>query len=138
MVFPLLISCNYKYLLPTCVFLLCRYVKFSDRLLVSNVKCVVEELYLNEPWYQFLKQRWLANFDSLEKYWMKIKVRYNETGESSKKYEHYPTYYRAAKLHHGHWSAPFYDCYGKVPMWKILYAAPFFGWDSLKARLEFK
>lgn len=97
-----------------------------------------EELYLNEPWYQFLKQRWLANFDSLEKYWMKIKVRYNETGETTKKYEHYPTYYRAAKLEHGHWSAPFYDCYGKVPMWKVRYAAPFFGWDSLKARLEFK
>lgn len=54
------------------------------------------------------------------------------------KYEHFPTYYRGARLEHGFWSKPYYDCYGKVPMWKIKYVSPFFGWDSLKAKLEFK
>lgn len=41
-----------------------------------------------------LKQRWSTNFDELEKFYMKIKIRYNETGEYLKKYEHYPNYYR--------------------------------------------
>ncbi|KAF2885730.1 hypothetical protein ILUMI_20434, partial [Ignelater luminosus] len=44
-----------------------------------------EELYLNEEWYQFLKQRWSANFDSLEKYYMKIKVRFDENGKNNEK-----------------------------------------------------
>lgn len=69
---------------------------------------------------------------------MKIKVRFNETGETTRKYEHYPNHYWAAALKHGHWGAPYYDCDGKVPMWKVPYSAPFFGWDSLKAKLEFK
>lgn len=67
-----------------------------------------------------------------------MKIRYNETGETMKKFEHYPNFYRAAAIDHGSWSEPYFDCQGKVPMWKIQYGAPFFGWDSLKARLEFK
>lgn len=98
----------------------------------------IEELYTNEAFFKFLKQRWSTNFDSLEKYYFKMRIRFNETGETARKYEHYPTFFRAAKLEHGTWSKPYYDCDGKVPMWKILYAAPFFGWDSLKAKLEFK
>ncbi|KAL3277012.1 hypothetical protein HHI36_012374 [Cryptolaemus montrouzieri] len=97
-----------------------------------------DEVYLNKPWFRFLKQRWASNFDNLEKFNMKIKIRFNETGESTIKYEHYPNYYSGAKLSDGLWTAPFYDCYGKVPMWKVKYVAPFFGWDSLKAKLEFK
>lgn len=69
---------------------------------------------------------------------MKIRIRFNETGETTRKYEHFPNFYRAPRLEHGTWSSPYYDCDGKVPMWKIQYAAPFFGWDSLKAKLEFK
>lgn len=97
-----------------------------------------EEVYLNKPWFKFLKYRWASNFDNLEKFWMKIKIRFNETGQNMKKYERYPNYYYGARLEHGHWTAPYYDCYGKVPMWKIKYVAPFFGWDSLKVKLEFK
>lgn len=97
-----------------------------------------DEVYLNKPWFKFLKHRWASNFDSLEKFWLKIRVRFNETGETTRKYEHYPNHYMGARLHHGYWSAPYFDCYGKVPMWKIKYAAPFFGWDSLKVKLEFK
>ncbi|KAK9874683.1 hypothetical protein WA026_005503 [Henosepilachna vigintioctopunctata] len=96
------------------------------------------EVYLNKPWFTLLKQRWATNFDNLEKFHMKIRIRFNETGESTVKYEHYPNFYRGAQLDHGYWTAPFYDCYGKVPMWKVKYVAPFFGWDSLKAKLEFK
>jgi len=51
-------------------------------------------VYTNKLWFQFLKQRWSTNFDALEKYYMKIKIRFNETGESLKKYEHYPNFYR--------------------------------------------
>lgn len=67
-----------------------------------------------------------------------MRIRFNETGETTRKFEHFPTFFRAARLEHGTWSTPYYDCDGKVPMWKIQYAAPFFGWDSLKAKLEFK
>ncbi|CAG9857456.1 unnamed protein product [Phyllotreta striolata] len=97
-----------------------------------------DEVYTNTNWFKFLKYRWASNFDSLEKFWMKIRIRFNETGESTIKFERFPTYYRGARLEHGYWSQPFYDCYGKVPMWKVMYAAPFFGWDSLKAKLEYK
>lgn len=97
-----------------------------------------EELYLNKPWFQFLKQRWAANFDSLEKFYLKMKIRSNETGEHTKKYEHYPNSYRAANIDHGHWTSPYFDCNGKVKKWLITYAAPFFGWDSIRVKLEFK
>lgn len=97
-----------------------------------------DEVYLNKEWFSFLKQRWVSNFDNLEKYYMKIRIRFNETGESTIKYEHFPNFFRGAKLDDGLWSPPYYDCDGKVPMWKVQYSAPFFGWDSLKAKLEFK
>ncbi|XP_023016255.1 uncharacterized protein [Leptinotarsa decemlineata] len=97
-----------------------------------------EDVYLNKPWFKFLRHRWASNFDNLEKFWMKIRIRFNETGETTMKFEHFPNYYMGARLEHGYWTAPYYDCHGKVPMWKIRYVAPFFGWDSLKAKLEFK
>lgn len=55
-----------------------------------------------------------------------------------RRYEHFPEYYRAANLQQGLWTAPYFDCEGLVKMWKITYAAPFFGWDSLRQRIEFK
>ncbi|XP_011878615.1 PREDICTED: uncharacterized protein LOC105567942 [Vollenhovia emeryi] len=97
-----------------------------------------DEAYMKKSYFKVLKQRWATNFDQLEKYYMKIKVRSNETGEHLKKFEHYPTDYRAANLDHGHWTSPYFDCNGKVKKWVITYASPFFGWDSLKAKLEFK
>lgn len=97
-----------------------------------------DEVYTNKEWFQFLRERWSTNFDSLEKYYMKIKIRYNETGEHFMKYEHYPNYYRAAKLDDGYWTNPFFDCDGKVKKWIITYAVPFFGWDNLRIKLEFK
>nr|XP_018903334.1 PREDICTED: uncharacterized protein LOC109034569 [Bemisia tabaci] len=97
-----------------------------------------EEVYTNKQWFQMLKQRWSTNFDSLEKFYMKIKIRFNETGEYLKKYEHYPNYYKAANLAHGFWTNPYFDCKGKMKKWVITYASPFFGWDSLKVKLEFK
>jgi hypothetical protein len=73
-----------------------------------------DEVYLNREWFRFLKQRWSANHDSLEKINMKIKIRFNETGEYKKKYEVYPNFYRAASLDHGYWTRPYFDCEGKV------------------------
>ncbi|XP_015589377.1 uncharacterized protein LOC107265002 [Cephus cinctus] len=97
-----------------------------------------DEVYTKKDFFQGLKQRWATNFDDLEKYYMKIRIRLNETGETLKKYDRYPNYYRAANLKHGHWTAPYFDCNGKVKKWVITYASPFFGWDSLKEKLEFK
>ncbi|XP_012232061.1 uncharacterized protein [Linepithema humile] len=97
-----------------------------------------DEIYTKKGYFQTLKQRWATNFDQLEKFYMKIKIRYNETGEYLRKYEHYPNFYRAANLDHGHWTTPYFDCNGKVKKWIITYASPFFGWDSLKEKLEFK
>jgi hypothetical protein len=97
-----------------------------------------DELYIEKPYYKFLKQRWSTNFDALEKNYMKIRIRHNETGEYTQKYEHFPNFYHAATLEHGFWTSPTFDCEGHVKRWLITYAAPFFGWDSLKVKLEFK
>ncbi|KAJ8675045.1 hypothetical protein QAD02_010831 [Eretmocerus hayati] len=97
-----------------------------------------DEIYTKNEWFQLLKTRWAADTEDLEKYFVKMMVRYNETGESLKKYEHYPTDYRAANLNHGYWTVPYFDCNGKVKKWLITYASPFFGWNSLKNKLEFK
>ncbi|XP_066939738.1 uncharacterized protein [Macrobrachium rosenbergii] len=94
--------------------------------------------YTNKPWFRKLKSRWSTNFDELEKYWIKLKLRHNATGMHSMKYERYPTFYKAAELKHGHWSIPEFDCDGFVKKWVVKYTAPFFGWDSLRAKLEFK
>lgn len=67
-----------------------------------------------------------------------MKIRNNETGDHLEKYEHYPNFYHAANIGHGHWTSPYYDCKGKVPKWVITYGVPFFGWDSIKVKLEFK
>ncbi|KAK7069808.1 hypothetical protein SK128_015419 [Halocaridina rubra] len=96
------------------------------------------EVYTNSPWFRKLKSRWSTNFDDLEKYWIKLKLRHNATGMHSMKYERYPTFYKAAELKHGDWSIPEFDCNGYVKRWVVHYTAPFFGWDSLRAKLEFK
>ncbi|XP_012271433.1 uncharacterized protein LOC105694885 [Orussus abietinus] len=98
-----------------------------------------DEVYTKVSWFQLLKQRWATNFDDLEKYHMKIKLRYNETGEHLKRYEDdYFISYRAANLNHGYWTTPYFDCNGRVKKWLITYASPFFGWDGVKEKLEFK
>jgi hypothetical protein len=38
----------------------------------------------------------------------------------------------------GIWTAPYYDCNGLVKKWKITYASPFFGWNSLRNKIEFQ
>lgn len=96
------------------------------------------ELYLNKEWYRLLKTRWSTNFDDLERHYLKMHIRNNETGDYMRKYEQYPTSYRAANLGHGQWTSPYFDCGGRVPKWVITYASPFFGWDSLRSRLEYK
>ncbi|XP_058452752.1 uncharacterized protein LOC131431196 [Malaya genurostris] len=94
--------------------------------------------YTELPYFKLLKQRWAANFDSLEKNYMKMRIRHNETGEHLQKYERFPNFYHAATLDHGFWTTPQFHCKGYVKKWLITYAAPFFGWDSLKVKLEFK
>lgn len=96
------------------------------------------ELYTEKNFFQFLRQRWSGNFEDLEKFWLKMHFRHNESGEYLRRYEHYPVFYRAASLKHGFWTEPKFDCDGYVKKWLITYAAPFFGWDSLKIKLEFK
>lgn len=99
-----------------------------------------DELYTNEDWFKVLKSRWSNYYDTLEKYWIKMYFRSDEQGDNiyQRRYEHFPEYYRAANIDHGHWTAPYFDCDGLVKMWKITYASPFFGWDSLRQRIEFK
>ncbi len=110
--------------------------KFKLEDLARNNK--TGETYEEKPIFKFLKQRWSTNFDALEKFNMKIRMRYNESGEYLRRYEHYPNYYHGARLEHGHWTIPKFDCQGHVKKWLITYAAPFFGFDSLKVKLEFK
>lgn len=98
-----------------------------------------QEMYTERPWYRSVKQRWSkANLDELQKHYLKIKRRFNESGEFGVKHEQYPFVYRASDLSSGHWSTPYFDCHGLVKRWLITYAVPFFGWDNLKDKLEFK
>ncbi|CAL4118083.1 unnamed protein product, partial [Meganyctiphanes norvegica] len=39
-----------------------------------------KEVYTSKPWFKELKNRWSTNFDDLEKYWIKLKMRFNFTG----------------------------------------------------------
>ncbi|XP_013142311.1 PREDICTED: uncharacterized protein LOC106106296 [Papilio polytes] len=97
-----------------------------------------EDVYTNKQWFQFLKQRWSTNFDNLEKFFLKMKLRDDELGVHLRQYEKYPTFYRAANIKHGHWTQPYYDCEGPLKQWVVTYASPFFGWDNVKVKLEFK
>ena len=98
-----------------------------------------DEIYTNQPWYKDLKSRWSNYYDNLEKYWLKMYFRSAERGDAyHRRYEHFPEYYIAANMKQGLWTAPYYDCNGLHKMWKITYAATFFGWDSLRNRIEFK
>lgn len=55
----------------------------------------IDDVYTKKPWFQFLKQRWATNHDELEKFFVKIMLRHNETGdELPKKYERFPGFYR--------------------------------------------
>ena len=111
-----------------------RKFKVEDLARLNNT----DKVYTKKNYFRLSKERWATNFEELEHYYMKIKIRYNETGEYLKKYEHYPNSYRAANLNHGYWTAPYFDCNGKMKKWVITYASPFFGLDSLKEKLEFK
>jgi len=113
-------------------------------------------IYTNQPWFKEIKSRWSNYYDSLEKHWLKMYFRsrdgVNKTkgnsadyGDSAvpdplylRRYEHFPEYYRAANKDHGLWTAPYFDCHGLVPKWKITYVSPFFGFNSLRNRIEFK
>lgn len=111
-----------------------------------------DKLYTNSKWFKQLKSRWGNFYDNLEKHWLKMWFRSRSGGRDQSKfgggtfddiyqrrYEHFPEYYKAANLEQGIWTAPYYDCKGLgKPMWKITYASPFFGWNSLRNRIEFK
>lgn len=101
-----------------------------------------QEMYTEKPWYRSVRERWsnaaAANLDELQKHYLKIKRRFNETGEFGIKHDQYPVVYRASDLNSGHWTTPFFDCHGFVKRWLLTYAVPFFGWDNLRVKLEFK
>jgi len=111
-----------------------------------------EEVYTNKEWFKQLKSRWGNFYDNLEKHWLKMFFRSRSGGRDQSKfgdgtyddiylrrYEHFPEYYKAANLEQGIWTPPYFDCSGVgKPMWKITYASPFFGWNSLRNRIEFK
>uniref|UniRef100_A0A131YZN5 Integral to membrane n=1 Tax=Rhipicephalus appendiculatus TaxID=34631 RepID=A0A131YZN5_RHIAP len=94
--------------------------------------------YLQEGFFAQLKTRWAANLDDLVTYTTKIRIRYNSTGHNPINYDHYPLQYSAAEVEHGYWTDPYFDCGGLHTDWVMVYASPFFGWDSLHDRIEFK
>lgn len=94
--------------------------------------------YTERDFFSNLKTRWAANMDELVTYTAKIQIRYNSSGHNAINYDHYPLQYKAAEMEHGHWTSPYFDCGGFHNDWIITYSSPFFGWDSLHSRLEFK
>jgi len=110
-----------------------------------------EHLYTEKPWFKHIKSRWGNFYDNLEKHWLKMYFRSRSGGRDQsrfgqgvyddiylRRYEHFPEYYRAANLSQGHWTAPYFDCDGLVKKWLVTYVSPFFGWNSLRNRIEFK
>lgn len=97
-----------------------------------------DSFYSRREYFRQLKLRWASNADDLETYTAKINIRYNSSGLYPIKYDHYPLQYKAAELRHGHWTSPYFDCHGHHKDWIITYAVPFFGWDKIKSKLEFK
>lgn len=94
--------------------------------------------YLNSDMFQHLKKRWASYTDDLTTFTAKINIRYNSSGLRSIRYDHYPLHYKAAELNHGHWSRPYFDCNGIHNEWILKYGVPFFGWDSIRSRIELK
>ena len=85
-----------------------------------------------------MKNRFATFTYELPTFTAKINVRYNSTGLYAIKYDHYPLNYKAAELDHGYWSQPYYDCHGVHHDWILKFGVPFFGWDRIHSRLEFK
>lgn len=96
-----------------------------------------EDHYTQNESFQKLRTRWMANTENLDTFTLKVNIRFNSTGINLIRYDRYPIQYMAPQLEHGYWSAPFYDC-GLHNQWLISYSSPFFGWDKLKLKVEFK
>lgn len=94
--------------------------------------------YLKSNLFEHLKNRFATFTYELPTFTAKINVRYNSSGLYAIKYDHYPLNYKAAELDHGYWSQPYYDCHGVHHDWIVKFGVPFFGWDRIHARLEFK
>jgi len=66
----------------------------------SSICCIwhpTDKVYVNKPYFKFLKNRWATNFDELDRHYLKIHLRNNETGNFQRKFEQYPTSYRLVK-----------------------------------------
>jgi len=98
----------------------------------------ISKIYTEHEYFRALKTRWTVNTDQLQTFIAKINIRFNSSGYNTIKYDKYPLQYKAAELKDGYWSSPQYDCGSFHNKWLITYSAPFFGWDSLKLKLEFK
>lgn len=96
-----------------------------------------DDHYTQNESFQKLKTRWMTSTENLDEFTLKINIRFNSSGLNLIKYDRYPLQYKAAQLEHGYWSSPFHDC-GIHNQWLISYASPFFGWDKLKMKVEFK
>lgn len=96
-----------------------------------------DDHYTNNESFRSLKTRWMSSTETLDTFNLKMHIRFNSTGLNLIRYDRYPAQYRAAQLEHGFWSKPHQDC-GLHGQWLISYASPFFGWDKLKLRVEFK
>ncbi|CAN7982859.1 unnamed protein product [Ixodes pacificus] len=115
-----------------------RKTRNALRFFVDDVARMRQGDYIHQDFFAKLKTRWAANMDELVTYTTKIQIRYNSSGHSPIHYDHFPLQYKAAEVEHGYWTSPYFDCRGFHKNWIITYASPFFGWDSLHNRLEFK
>lgn len=94
--------------------------------------------YINEEWFQEMKQRWRTNLDGMKKYKMKPFVRYDYSVPRNYRFEFFPIKYRAPSLRHGRWTRPRFKCDGQIDDWVMTFVVPFFGMDQLRQKLQFK
>lgn len=98
---------------------------------------MADDHYTQNESFLKLKTRWMTGTENLDTYTLKAHIRFNSSGLNLIKYDRYPLQYKVPQIEHGYWSAPFQDC-GLHNQWLISYSSPFFGWDKLRMKVEFK
>ncbi|ESO96905.1 hypothetical protein LOTGIDRAFT_214442 [Lottia gigantea] len=98
----------------------------------------LDKPYVDEDWFAVVKSRWLTNIAGLKTYKVRPHIRSNPEGDSRIRFEHFPLRYKAPEYKDGYWTNPRFKCDGRVDRWIVTYVIPFFGWDGVKRKIQFK
>ncbi len=101
-------------------------------------KVADEPPYTSEPWFQDLRDIWIASTEGLESYRQRPIIRSDVAGSDVKEHHYYPIDYHAATIQDGIWTEPFYPCDDRVNDFVLVYSVPFFGVYDVSFEVEFR